>query len=98
MAAYASCFPEELLHKNFGEFGPIQEVRIFKEKGYAFIRFAEHTQATQAICAMHGKEIEGCSLKCSWGRESGDPNNIANQQQQAQVRSNKIRISYFELS
>ncbi|XP_074641690.1 nucleolysin TIAR-like [Tubulanus polymorphus] len=75
---------EELLQKHFSEHGQIQEVRIFKDKGYAFIRFADHSQATRAICAMHGADIEGCPVKCSWGRESGDPNNAANQQQQQQ--------------
>ncbi|XP_064631326.1 nucleolysin TIAR-like isoform X4 [Lineus longissimus] len=73
---------EEMLQKHFAEFGTIHEIRIFKEKGYAFIRFADHAMATRAICGMHGKEIEGNTLKCSWGRESGDPNNAANQQQQ----------------
>ena len=29
---------EELLQKTFSHFGSIQEVRIFKDKGYAFIR------------------------------------------------------------
>ena len=29
---------EELLQKTFAHFGSIQEVRIFKDKGYAFIR------------------------------------------------------------
>ena len=29
---------EELLQKTFSHFGAIQEVRIFKDKGYAFIR------------------------------------------------------------
>ena len=29
---------EELLQKTFAHFGSIQEIRIFKDKGYAFIR------------------------------------------------------------
>ena len=29
---------EELLQKTFSHFGCIQEIRIFKDKGYAFIR------------------------------------------------------------
>ena len=29
---------EELLQKTFASFGCIQEIRIFKDKGYAFIR------------------------------------------------------------
>ncbi len=31
---------EELLQKTFAHFGCIQEIRIFKDKGYAFIRYA----------------------------------------------------------
>jgi len=30
---------EELLQKTFGSFGSIQEIRLFKDKGYAFIRY-----------------------------------------------------------
>ena len=29
---------EELLQKTFSPFGSIQEIRIFKDKGYAFVR------------------------------------------------------------
>lgn len=32
---------EDLLQKTFSHFGSIQEVRIFKDKGYAFIRYNE---------------------------------------------------------
>ena len=34
----ASGLSEELLQKTFANFGSIQEIRIFKDKGYAFIR------------------------------------------------------------
>jgi len=30
---------EELLQKTFAHFGAIQEIRIFKDKGYAFVRY-----------------------------------------------------------
>ena len=30
---------EELLQKTFAHFGSIQEIRIFKDKGYAFVRY-----------------------------------------------------------
>ena len=29
---------EDLLQKTFASFGAIQEIRIFKDKGYAFVR------------------------------------------------------------
>ena len=34
----ASGLSEDLLQKTFAHFGSIQEIRIFKDKGYAFIR------------------------------------------------------------
>ena len=35
---YAPGLSEELLQKTFSQFGAIQEIRIFKDKGYAFVR------------------------------------------------------------
>ncbi len=32
---------EELLQKTFAHFGAIQEIRIFKDKGYAFVRYMD---------------------------------------------------------
>merc|ERR1719412_2250798 len=67
---------EELLQKTFAHFGSIQEIRIFKDKGYAFVRFATKESAAHAIVATHNTEVAGHTVKCSWGKESGDPNNI----------------------
>ncbi|XP_025833794.1 nucleolysin TIA-1 isoform X2 [Agrilus planipennis] len=66
---------EELMQKTFAPFGTIQEIRVFKEKGYAFVRFATKESATHAIVAVHNTDINGQIVKCSWGKESGDPNN-----------------------
>lgn len=30
---------EEILQKTFSPFGTIQEIRVFKDKGYAFVRY-----------------------------------------------------------
>lgn len=65
-------FSEELLRAAFGDFGDILECRIFKEKGYAFIRFDSHEAATRAIVNMHGKPVGDQPCKCSWGKESTD--------------------------
>ncbi|KAG8185120.1 hypothetical protein JTE90_005716 [Oedothorax gibbosus] len=70
---------DELMQETFRSFGGIQEIRVFKDKGYAFIRFATKESATHAIVATHSTEINGQTVKCSWGKEAGDPNN---QQQQ----------------
>lgn len=38
-------------------------------------RFSTKEAATHAIVAIHNSEINGQPVKCSWGKESGDPNN-----------------------
>lgn len=70
---------EEVVQKTFVPFGPIQEIRVFKDKGYAFVKFATKEAATNAIVATHNSEINGQVVKCSWGKETGDPSNQANQ-------------------
>jgi len=65
---------EELIQKTFSPYGVIQEIRVFKDKGYAFVRFSTKESATNAIVSVHNTEINGQLVKCSWGKESGDPN------------------------
>jgi len=72
----ANGLTEDLLQKTFASFGSIQEIRIFKDKGYAFVRFSTKESAAHAIVATHNTEVAGHTVKCSWGKESGDPNNI----------------------
>lgn len=43
---------EELMQKTFSPFGSIQEIRVFKDKGYAFIRYA--------VCVLCLAKIIGC--------------------------------------
>ncbi|XP_075223769.1 TIA1 cytotoxic granule associated RNA binding protein Rox8 [Lycorma delicatula] len=71
---------DELVQKIFSPFGTIQDIRAFKDKGYAFIKFSTKEAATHAIEAIHNTEINGSTVKCFWGKESGDPNlqNAAN--------------------
>ncbi|XP_050420484.1 nucleolysin TIAR-like isoform X2 [Adelges cooleyi] len=64
---------DELVQKTFAPFGNIQEIRVFKDKGYAFVRFATKESATHAIVAVHNTDINGQPVKCSWGKESGEP-------------------------
>lgn len=66
---------DELIQKRFSHYGQIQEIRTFKEKGYAFIKFTTKEAATNAILATHNSEINGHVVKCSWGKETGDPCN-----------------------
>lgn len=64
---------EELMQNVFSQFGTIVDIRAFKDKGYAFIKFSNKESATRAIEAVHNTEINGQSVKCFWGKESGDP-------------------------
>ncbi|XP_034661339.1 nucleolysin TIA-1 isoform X1 [Drosophila subobscura] len=66
---------EEVLQKTFAPYGAIQEIRVFKDKGYAFVRFSTKEAATHAIVGVHNTELNAQPVKCSWGKESGDPNN-----------------------
>ncbi|XP_070550219.1 nucleolysin TIAR-like [Ptychodera flava] len=67
--------------RGFSTYGLIQEVRVFPDKGYAFIRFSTHESAAHAIVNIHGTQINCHSVKCSWGKESSDPLYQAQQQQ-----------------
>ncbi|XP_037955734.1 nucleolysin TIA-1 [Teleopsis dalmanni] len=68
---------EDILQKTFGPYGTIQEIRVFKDKGYAFVRFSTKEAATHAIVAVHNTEINQQPVKCAWGKESGDPNHMS---------------------
>lgn len=83
---------EELMTRTFAPFGTIQDIRVFKDKGYAFIRFAMKDSAAHAIETVNNTEINGQLIKCFWGKENGGPmhgggepmNNHHQQQQQQQ--------------
>ena len=40
------------------------------------IRFSTKESAAHAIVAVHNTDVVGHTVKCSWGKESGDPNNL----------------------
>lgn len=60
---------EMVMRSAFQNYGNIQEVRVFPDKGYAFIRLSGHDVAARAIVDLHGSTIEGNAVKCSWGKE-----------------------------
>jgi len=65
---------ENTLRREFSTFGRIMEIRYFKDKGYAFIRFNNKESACSAIVAMNGKDIAGSApIRCSWGKETAGP-------------------------
>lgn len=59
------------MQKTFAQFGAIQDIRVFKDKGYAFIKFGTKESATHAIETIHNTEIIGQMVKCFWGKENG---------------------------
>uniref|UniRef100_A0A0A9XGX8 Nucleolysin TIAR n=1 Tax=Lygus hesperus TaxID=30085 RepID=A0A0A9XGX8_LYGHE len=76
---------DELMQKVFSPYGTIHDIRCFKDKGYAFIKFTTKEAATHAIESVHNTEINGQVVKCFWGKETADPstnlNNAANANQ-----------------
>lgn len=79
---------DQLMRDTFSEFGNILDVRVFKDKGFSFIRMDTKDAATKAIVATHGTQINGFTCKCSWGKEtsessSGSQNRPAMQQNSA---------------
>lgn len=47
---------------------------------FPLFRFSTKESAAHAIVAVHNTDVNGHTVKCSWGKESGDPNNLpANQ-------------------
>lgn len=76
---YCGGFPpnvitDELMHKHFMQFGQIQDVRVFKDKGFAFIKFLTKESAARAIEHTHNSEVHGSNVKCFWGKENGGIN------------------------
>lgn len=60
-----------LVQKQFASFGTIEDVRVFKDKGFAFIKFTTKEAAAHAIEATHNAEVMGKPVKCFWGKENG---------------------------
>ncbi|TMW50541.1 hypothetical protein DOY81_004402 [Sarcophaga bullata] len=84
---YCGGFPpnvitDELMQKHFMQFGHIQDVRVFKDKGYAFIKFLTKESAARAIEHTHNSEVLGNTVKCFWGKENGGINSAASNDNQ----------------
>ncbi|XP_055385125.1 nucleolysin TIAR isoform X2 [Condylostylus longicornis] len=75
----ANVISDELMQKHFLQFGPIQDIRVFKDKGFAFIKFLTKEPAAHAIEQTHNTEINGIPVKCFWGKENNGDNSMNNQ-------------------
>ncbi|KAA0184839.1 hypothetical protein HAZT_HAZT010838 [Hyalella azteca] len=62
---------EESLQQAFHSYGAIDKIKIFKEKGYAFIKYTCKEHACQAIVAQHNSNLNGQTIRCSWGKDTG---------------------------
>lgn len=61
---------ENTIRAAFTPYGRIMEIRYFRDKGYAFIRYDNKESACSAIVAVNCTQIGGQMVKCSWGKES----------------------------
>ncbi len=66
------------LEKMFAEFGSVQSAQVImdrdtgRSKGFGFVEMSNGTEATAAINAMNGKEIEGRKLTVNEARPKED--------------------------
>ncbi|CAN1792017.1 Oligouridylate-binding protein 1 [Linum perenne] len=58
--------------------GVIEEVRIQRDKGFGFVRYNTHDEATSAIRMGNGKIVHGKPMKCSWGSKPTPAGTISN--------------------
>ena len=61
---------EDTIRAAFSPYGRIMEIRYFRDKGYAFVRFDNKESACSSIVAVNSSDIGGQSVKCSWGKEN----------------------------
>ncbi|KAM1274618.1 hypothetical protein FF1_024530 [Malus domestica] len=69
------------LHRHFHALGVgvIEEVRLQRDKGFGFVRFNTHAEATLAIQMGNTQSILcGRQLKCSWGSKPTPPGTVSN--------------------
>jgi len=59
------------LRQVFIKYGHVIEVRVFRQQGYAFVRYESKEAAGQAIYNVNNTEINGSLVRCSWGKEGG---------------------------
>lgn len=53
------------LQPEFGEFGHVLRINVLQGKGVAFVEFRDKEDAADAMAAMDGKKVLGCTLSVS---------------------------------
>ncbi|KAK4756628.1 hypothetical protein SAY87_006755 [Trapa incisa] len=59
------------LHLHFHTLGAgaIEDVRVQRDKGFGFVRYSTHAEASLAIQMGHSRILCGKPIKCSWGNK-----------------------------
>lgn len=83
---------ETVLREAFKLYGKIMEIRYFKDKGYAFVRFDNKESACSSIVACHLTEVGGQVIKCSWGKE-GVTSEPAKEDPFSNYEKHKVNVS-----
>ena len=67
--ARSSFPPDAEVRRQFGSFGPIAEVKLYRKGAYGFVRFKMHEDAVRAIISMNGQvgAGRGPGLVVAWG-------------------------------
>ncbi|KAH9626205.1 hypothetical protein KSS87_000084 [Heliosperma pusillum] len=70
------------LHRHFYQLGAgtIEEVRVQRDKGFGFVRYSTHAEATLAIQFGNNPQsfLLGKQIKCSWGSKPTPPSTASN--------------------
>jgi len=63
------------LHRHFHVLGAgiIEDVRVQRDKGFGFVRYSTHAEASLAIQMGNARILCGKPLKCSWGSKPTPP-------------------------
>ncbi|OAF66236.1 Nucleolysin TIAR [Intoshia linei] len=65
---------EDHVKQSFAKYGTITDIRVFRDRGYAFCKYDKKADACTAIVEGNGNTVNGMVVKCSWGKETfGQP-------------------------
>lgn len=56
----------------FQGYGYIVEIRMQADRGFAFVKMDTHENAAMAIVSLQGTNVQGRTMKCSWGKDRND--------------------------
>lgn len=59
---------EDVLRQKFIQYGRIVDMKVFKDRGFGFIKFLDKYSATRAIMEVNSTEFRGQIVRCSWGK------------------------------